>query len=72
MCAFMMNSAEKVKNQIEKDEGQKCLMIEVDLMKHEDCKRVVDEHMKAYGRLSCLVNNVGVVLLPGKFPLWWY
>jgi NAD(P)-dependent dehydrogenase (short-subunit alcohol dehydrogenase family) len=26
-------------------------------MKNDDCKRVVDEHIKAFGTLNVLVNN---------------
>ena len=52
------NSAEKVKNKIEKEEGGKCHIVECDLMKHEDCERVVKEHMEKYGKMSILVNNV--------------
>ncbi|KAJ9103876.1 hypothetical protein QFC21_002338 [Naganishia friedmannii] len=49
--------AEKVKNKIEKEEGGKCHIVECDLMKHEDCDRVVKEHMEKYGKMSILVNN---------------
>ncbi|KAJ9094381.1 hypothetical protein QFC19_007990 [Naganishia cerealis] len=49
--------AEKVKQQIEKEEGGKCHIVECDLMKHEDCERVVKEHMAKYGKMSILINN---------------
>ncbi|KAJ9120192.1 hypothetical protein QFC22_003092 [Naganishia vaughanmartiniae] len=51
------NSAEKVKDKIEKEEGGKCHIVECDLIKHEDCERVVKEHMQKYGKMSILVNN---------------
>ena len=53
-------SAEKVKKQIEQDEGGKCHIVECDLMKHADCERVVKEHMDKYGKLNVLVNNVSL------------
>jgi NAD(P)-dependent dehydrogenase (short-subunit alcohol dehydrogenase family) len=55
-------SAEKVKELIEKQEGGKCHIVEVDLMKHEDCERTVKEHMDKFGKLSVLVNNVSFFL----------
>ncbi|WVR06278.1 hypothetical protein IAU60_003308 [Kwoniella sp. DSM 27419] len=48
--------AQKVKKAIEAD-GQKCLTLALDLMKSENAKKVVDEHLKAYGKLDVLVNN---------------
>lgn len=38
-----------MKERVEK-EGKQCLLIAADLMKDEECKRVVDEHVKKYGR----------------------
>lgn len=50
------DSAQNVKKAIEKD-GGKCLTLALDLMQADNAKKVVDEHLKAYGRLDILVNN---------------
>lgn len=50
------HSADDVKKRVEA-EGRSCLLIPGDLMKDEDCKRTVDEHVKKYGRIDVLINN---------------
>jgi len=50
--------ARDVKAQIEK-EGSKCLTVAADLLKRDECKRLVDEHVAEYGRIDVLVNNAG-------------
>jgi NAD(P)-dependent dehydrogenase (short-subunit alcohol dehydrogenase family) len=37
--------------------GAKVVTVKCDLEQHEDCKKVVDEHIKAFGTLNVLVNN---------------
>jgi NAD(P)-dependent dehydrogenase (short-subunit alcohol dehydrogenase family) len=49
-------SAQKVKKAIEED-GRQCLTLALDLMKAENCEKVVEEHLAKYGKLDCLVNN---------------
>ncbi|RPB27636.1 oxidoreductase [Terfezia boudieri ATCC MYA-4762] len=39
------------------NEGQQCLCLAYDLMNYTNCKIVVDEHIKKYGRIDVLVNN---------------
>ncbi|TRM64620.1 hypothetical protein BD626DRAFT_492466 [Schizophyllum amplum] len=48
--------AEDAKKDIEAS-GAKVVLVKVDLINEEDCKRVVDEHVKAFGRIDVLVNN---------------
>lgn len=43
------SSAQNTKKRIEA-EGQSCLLVAADLMKDSECKRVVDEHVKKFGR----------------------
>ncbi|KAF8428988.1 oxidoreductase [Tirmania nivea] len=38
-------------------EGQQCLCLCYDLMDNKNCKMVVDEHIKKYGRINVLINN---------------
>ncbi|WWC62477.1 uncharacterized protein I303_105073 [Kwoniella dejecticola CBS 10117] len=48
--------AQRTKKAIEQD-GQKCLTLALDLMDENNVKKVIDEHLKAYGKLDILVNN---------------
>jgi hypothetical protein len=52
--------AQFVKSKVE-DAGQKCHLMRADLKKREECERVVEEHVKVFGKLNVLVNN-------GMFP----
>lgn len=38
-------------------EGRDCLTLPLDLMKAENCKSIVEQHIKKYGALDVLVNN---------------
>jgi NAD(P)-dependent dehydrogenase (short-subunit alcohol dehydrogenase family) len=40
--------------------GGEILAIQGDVSKKEDCKKVVDETIKKYGRIDVLVNNAGI------------
>ena len=40
--------------------GAEISAIQADLSKMEDCKRVIDETIKKYGRIDILVNNAGI------------
>jgi NAD(P)-dependent dehydrogenase (short-subunit alcohol dehydrogenase family) len=40
--------------------GGEIMAIQADLSKKEDCKKVVEETIKKYGRIDVLVNNAGI------------
>ena len=40
--------------------GGECLLIKSDIRNHENCKRIVEEVIKKYGKIDILVNNSGV------------
>jgi NAD(P)-dependent dehydrogenase (short-subunit alcohol dehydrogenase family) len=40
--------------------GRRCLSVTADVSEPEDCQRVVDETLAAFGQLDVLVNNAGV------------
>lgn len=48
--------AQATKEAIEK-RGRKAKSLALDVYKSENCKKAVDEHMKAFGKLRVLVNN---------------
>lgn len=48
--------AEETKRIVEA-EGRRCLIIQCDLSKEQDCSRIVEETVKSYGRIDILVNN---------------
>ncbi|QCX33874.1 SDR family oxidoreductase [Caloramator sp. E03] len=41
-------------------EGGNIIAIQADVSKMEDCRRVVDETIKKFGRIDILVNNAGI------------
>ncbi|GAB3024083.1 SDR family oxidoreductase [Niabella terrae] len=51
--------AARTKRQIEEEAGQ-CVLIEADISKEQECQRVIDETMQAFGSLDVLINNAGV------------
>jgi NAD(P)-dependent dehydrogenase (short-subunit alcohol dehydrogenase family) len=43
-----------------RDEGGDCFAMQADVSASEDCKAIVDETVRRYGRLDVLHNNVGI------------
>jgi len=41
--------------------GARCVFIEADHTKPEDCQRVVDAALKEFNRIDILFNNAGIV-----------
>lgn len=52
-------SIENTKKEIE-SYGVKCLIVQGDVSKFEDCERFVNEIIKEYGKIDVLVNNAGI------------
>src|SRR5690606_31546163 len=49
----------KTKEMVE-ETGRQCLLIDADISKEANCKRVVKATVKKYGRIDILVNNAAV------------
>ncbi len=56
--------AENVSKQIGKDN---CIVVQADVTKEKDVKRLVRETMNKFGRVDILVNNAGEILRPGDW-----
>lgn len=50
------DDAEETKKRVEKY-GRKCYLYPTDLVKAENCKKVVEEALKAMGKIDILFNN---------------
>lgn len=50
------DDAEETKRAVEK-EGRRCILLQGDVRKREDCEAAVSETVEAFGRLDVLVNN---------------
>ena len=58
--------AEKTKKFVER-QGRKCELFTGDLRKRDNCEKLVDAHMAAFGRLDVLVNNAARQSMSYKF-----
>ncbi len=52
-------SAQETKSIIEK-EGGESFAFEADIVREDDCRRMVEKCVEVYGRIDILVNNVGI------------
>jgi NAD(P)-dependent dehydrogenase (short-subunit alcohol dehydrogenase family) len=57
------DAARETKNMLDK-EGGESITVQADVTSSQDCKKIVDECLKAYGRIDVLHNNVGIEI-PG-------
>ncbi|WP_411826471.1 SDR family oxidoreductase [Luteolibacter sp. AS25] len=55
--------ANEVADEINSLNGGKAIVVQADVSKTEDVKRLFDETEKAFGRIDILVNNAGVMAL---------
>lgn len=49
----------KIEKEIQ-EMGRNALFVKTNIEKHEDCKRLVDQTVKRFGRIDILVNNAGL------------
>ncbi|WEW58018.1 hypothetical protein PRK78_003485 [Emydomyces testavorans] len=58
--------ANETKKSVEK-EGKSCLLVAGNLMNNDNCKKVVEEHVKTYDRVDVLVNNASKQIMCKDF-----
>jgi NAD(P)-dependent dehydrogenase (short-subunit alcohol dehydrogenase family) len=46
-----------------RDAGGRAIFVQADVSAAEDCRRIVDETLQAFGRVDVLVNNAGITRL---------
>jgi NAD(P)-dependent dehydrogenase (short-subunit alcohol dehydrogenase family) len=59
ICARRVDRLRETKGLVE-ERGRRCVAVEADVAKPEDCRRVVEEAVDGLGRLDVLVNNAGI------------
>jgi NAD(P)-dependent dehydrogenase (short-subunit alcohol dehydrogenase family) len=59
ICARRVDRLQDTKKVVEA-EGRRCLAVEADVAKVEDCTRVVEQTQSELGRVDVLVNNAGI------------
>lgn len=55
-------TANKVKEQLEKTYNVRVLLIKADVSKEEDIKFIYEESLKHFGFVDCVVNNAGIAI----------
>jgi NAD(P)-dependent dehydrogenase (short-subunit alcohol dehydrogenase family) len=59
ICARRAERLEDTKSKVEA-RGRRCVAVQADVAKPEDCTRVVDETASELGRVDVLINNAGI------------
>ena len=62
---FAEEGAKVVVADLLRTEDLEALFVETDISNEDDCRRVCDEAVRAFGRLDILVNNAAVFVLKG-------
>ncbi len=63
-CNSLSASAREVVEEIKK-EGKEAIFVQGDVSKEKDAKKIINETVKAFGKIDILFNNAGIVI-PGK------
>src|SRR3954471_2177237 len=59
ICARRAERFEDTKSKVEA-KGRRCVAVQADVAKPEDCTRVVEETVSELGRVDVLINNAGI------------
>src|SRR3954452_10283505 len=59
ICARRAERLEDTKAKVEA-KGRRCVAVQADVSKPEDCTRVVEETVSELGRIDVLINNAGI------------
>ena len=59
ICARRVERLEETKAEVE-GTGRRCVAVRCDVTEVEDCRRVVDAAVEAFGKVDVLVNNAGI------------
>src|SRR5215212_7663149 len=59
ICARRVEKLEETRKKVEAT-GRRCIAVQADVAKPEDCQRVVDETVEQLGKVDVLVNNAGI------------
>jgi NAD(P)-dependent dehydrogenase (short-subunit alcohol dehydrogenase family) len=59
ICARRVEKLEQTKERVEAT-GRRCIAVQADVSKPEDCQRVVDETVSKLGKVDVLINNAGI------------
>jgi NAD(P)-dependent dehydrogenase (short-subunit alcohol dehydrogenase family) len=59
ICARRVEKLEETRKKVEAT-GRRCIAVQADVAKPEDCQRVVDETVEQLGKVDVLINNAGI------------
>src|SRR6478752_3586589 len=60
ICARRADRLEQTRALVEQQHGRRCVAVQADVAKVEDCNRVVETAMAELGKVDVLVNNAGI------------
>src|SRR3954453_24134598 len=59
ICARRVEKLEQTREKVEAT-GRRCIAVQADVAKPEDCQRLVDETVDQIGKVDVLINNAGI------------